>query len=643
MQLRRRWTAAALAAALVAPLLTVGSAGAAAGPGPVGADTEVPIAETFTVAEGDGVGTAHGWPHISSDPVTGRSLIVYNTAVDDGDLVDSIHARVIDETGVIGADIFVNPDLPSAGFDEFEPPFASWNSTNSEWLVTWTDDAIVYGQRVDSDGTLIGDNFVIAASKSGVTTDADNDFSDIEHVQTEWSPEQGVYLVSWKARGVDGGVSFIQTILATVIDESGAWVLDGDAVDISEEEADDGVAVAYSSTSDVWAVSWQRDADGNHASARIVSVSSAGGGLFDIDFDTAPLDISTVGTGTDGVPELAWDSTRDRFMIIYRSDQGDGDQHFFNFIEPDGSFDEADAEQLGDFDGSKPFRARVAYSPLDDEYAVVSHVGPGGDNAGELFTWTVSGDGAASESTSVIDAVGDKRARAAVSYGGGCFRYTWWDLGEFWGEGDSLPDSVFALVECEGCVSFERGSDVFDDVPLNAFYDIPVGWLSYRELTTGTGPGEFSPLDGVTRGQLATFVWRLEGQPSGPLGSATFGDVAVGKFYDQAVGWMFAEGLTTGTSPTTFDPERVLTRGELATFLWRLAGEPDAALGSATFGDVAVGKFYDQAVGWMFAEGITTGTSPTTFDPERALNRGEMATFLFRYVGDTDCITVYGQ
>jgi len=635
MQQRKRWQASIVAVALLAPLL--GLSTAAAGEAPV--SSEVPIEETFTVAEGDGDETAHGWPHISSDPVTGRSLIVYNTAIDGVSLTDEIHGRVIDETGMIGADFLVNPDLPSAGFDNFEPPFATWNVTRSEWLVVWSDDTVIYGRRVGSDGTLIGDDFVISQNKAGVDVDVDNQYDDIEHVRAEWSPENEVYLVSFKAAGDDGGVSFGQTILATVIDGDGMEVLDGDVVDVSEEKANDGVAVAYSSTSNVWLVAWERQDSDELPGARVLSVDPDGA-VFDIVFETATLPVSTSGTGSGGTPELAYDSTRDRFLIVWRADQGDDVQHFFNFIAADGTFVEGDEEQLGEVTGF-PFRARVAYSPLVDEFAVVSHVAPDGEEAGEVFTWAIDGSGTSSAATSVIDSVGDKRARPSVSYGGGCFRYTWWDLGEFWGEGDGLPDSVFAYLECEGCVDFERGSDVFDDVPLDAFYDIAVGWLSHFELTTGTDPGVFSPLDGVTRGQLATFIWRLEGEPAGPLGSATFDDVPIGKFYDKAIGWMFAEAITTGTSATTFDPERVLTRGELATFLWRLAGEPAGPLGSATFDDVPIGKFYDKAVGWLFAEGITTGTSATTFDPERPLTRGELATFLFRYVGHTACITVY--
>jgi predicted enzyme related to lactoylglutathione lyase len=622
--------AAALAAALLAPMLA-SAASAAEAP----ADEAVPIGETFTVAEGDGVETGHGFPHISSDPVTGRSLIVYNTAIDGVDFVDEVHARVIDESGVIGPDFLVNPDLPSAGFDNFEPPFASWNSTHSEWLVSWTDNKVLYGQRVDADGTLIGDNFVITENRTGVTADADNDYSDIEHVRAEWSPENEVYLVSFKARGNVDAVGFTQTILATVIDVEGTVVLAGDVVDVSEEEANDGVAVAYSATSNVWVVSWERQDTDELPGARVLSVDPDGA-EFDIVFETAPLAVSTSGTGSGGAPELAWDSTRDRFIILWRADQGDGDQHFYNFIEPDGTFVEGDEEQLGDVTGF-PLRARAAYSPVDDEYAVVSHVGPSGDGPGELFTWTVSGSGASSATTSVIDVVGDKRARPSVAYGGGCFRYTWWDLGELWDSGTNLPDSVFAYVECEGCFDFGLGSDAFTDVPAGRFFDVPIGWLDYLELTTGTAPGIFSPDAGITRGQLATFLWRYAGEPTAPLGSATFGDVAAGKFYDRAVGWLFDEEITTGTSATTFDPERTLTRGEMATFLWRYAGKPAGSLGSAKFVDVTVGRFYDAAIGWLVDEELTTGTTPTTFEPDRTLTRGEMATFLFRFSGDVRC------
>lgn len=172
----------------------------------------------------------------------------------------------------------------------------------------------------------------------------------------------------------------------------------------------------------------------------------------------------------------------------------------------------------------------------------------------------------------------------------------------------------------------------FDDVHSRDFYADAVLWMVEEGITTGTTPRTFSPDRELTRGELATFVWRHAGERAG--GSHPFTDVASGAFYTTAVAWMYRTDLTTGTTPSTYSPDRTVTRGEAATFLWRLAGEPGG--GAHQFTDVAPGAFYDHAIGWMRAEGITTGTSPTRFSPGRALTRAEFATFLHRFEGSPE-------
>lgn len=170
----------------------------------------------------------------------------------------------------------------------------------------------------------------------------------------------------------------------------------------------------------------------------------------------------------------------------------------------------------------------------------------------------------------------------------------------------------------------------FTDVEPSAFYAEPVAWLAATGATSGTTPTTFSPNDTVTRGQLATFLWRLEGQPD-PLGAAVaFEDVDARAYYATAVAWLASTGATTGTSPTTFSPDDTVTRGQLATFLWRLDGSPAVEAAVASFGDVDPTAFYADPVTWLAAAGITSGTSPTTFSPEDTVTRGQLATFLWR-------------
>ena len=127
---------------------------------------------------------------------------------------------------------------------------------------------------------------------------------------------------------------------------------------------------------------------------------------------------------------------------------------------------------------------------------------------------------------------------------------------------------------------------------------------------------------------MATFLHRFMDLPpfSGP---APFVDLVAGSFYEEAVNWLFEAEITTGTSPTTFDPDEFVTRGQMATFLWRMCGQPEPGAPSA-FVDVPRRGLLRTAVAWMAELGITTGVLPTHFAPLDRIRRGEMATFLYR-------------
>lgn len=169
----------------------------------------------------------------------------------------------------------------------------------------------------------------------------------------------------------------------------------------------------------------------------------------------------------------------------------------------------------------------------------------------------------------------------------------------------------------------------FGDVLPDQYYTDAVQWMVDNSITDGTSPGCFSPDSPTTRAQVATFIHRVHGEPAGASGG--FDDVGAGDFYADAVAWMVDEGITTGTSPTTFSPDRLVTRAEVATFLHRAEGSPPGT--DPGFDDVPPSAFYEEAVGWMVAAGVTTGTSPTTFEPDRHVTRGEVATFLYRVAG----------
>ena len=202
----------------------------------------------------------------------------------------------------------------------------------------------------------------------------------------------------------------------------------------------------------------------------------------------------------------------------------------------------------------------------------------------------------------------------------------------------SATAGLAALVLMALTVSPASAVSGFGDIASDEFYTEAVQWMVANDITSGTSPGCFSPGNATSRGEVATFVHRANGQPSGAVSG--FSDVAPDSFYASAVGWMVASHVTTGTSPATFEPDRLVTRAELATFLYRAEGSPES--GAEQFADVRDSDYFADAVGWMVAEGITTGTSATTFSPHRFVTRGEVAAFLYRTAGSPTVEVVAG-
>ncbi len=170
----------------------------------------------------------------------------------------------------------------------------------------------------------------------------------------------------------------------------------------------------------------------------------------------------------------------------------------------------------------------------------------------------------------------------------------------------------------------------FGDVDDGLYYSEPVQWMVDNNIVTDTTGPCFSPHTPATRGETALYMWRIQNQPQAP--PHPFDDVTDDDQHP-AVSWMYDTEITTGTSPTTFGPDQQLTRAQLAALLHRLAGEPAAS--GHPFVDVVAG-WQQQPVAWMVANEITTGTSPTTFAPNEPVTRGQLATFLYRYSDSPD-------
>ena len=170
---------------------------------------------------------------------------------------------------------------------------------------------------------------------------------------------------------------------------------------------------------------------------------------------------------------------------------------------------------------------------------------------------------------------------------------------------------------------------VFVDVATGSYYEDAVDWAVENGITKGTDDTHFSP-DGIcTRAQAVTFLWRTAGSPEPETRTMPFTDVPVGSYYYDAVLWAVENGITEGTSNTTFSPNMTCSRAQIVAFLWR--SEKSPAAGSRNpFADVKSTAYYADAVLWAVKENITKGTTNTTFSPNADCTRAQIVTFLWR-------------
>lgn len=170
----------------------------------------------------------------------------------------------------------------------------------------------------------------------------------------------------------------------------------------------------------------------------------------------------------------------------------------------------------------------------------------------------------------------------------------------------------------------------FADVSTSDYYYDSVLWAVENGVTNGTSATTFGPDMAVSRAQMVTFLWRAHGSPKA-TGTNPFTDVSTSDYYYDAVLWAVANGVTNGTSATTFSPDTAVTRSQAVTFQWRAAGSP--VVSGSSFGDVAADAYYVNAVTWAVANGITNGTGGNSFSPDVVVSRAQAVTFLYRELG----------
>ena len=200
-----------------------------------------------------------------------------------------------------------------------------------------------------------------------------------------------------------------------------------------------------------------------------------------------------------------------------------------------------------------------------------------------------------------------------------------------WYANESLSRSI-TQVRLTGDTTVYAGwtltGNPFTDVDEDDYYYDAVQWAVANGVTTGTTSTRFSPDTICTRAQMVTFLWRAVGSPAAS-GTLPFTDVSTDAYYYDAVRWAYRNGVTVGTTSTTFSPDRQVTRAQVTTMLYRYNNAP-AVSGSMPFADVPTDAYYYNAVRWAVANGITQGTTSTTFSPARGCTRAQIVVFLYR-------------
>ncbi len=184
-------------------------------------------------------------------------------------------------------------------------------------------------------------------------------------------------------------------------------------------------------------------------------------------------------------------------------------------------------------------------------------------------------------------------------------------------------------VKCDGGASCPSIALTDVDRSAESWYHEAVDWAFTNNVTKGTSADKFSPTAPCTRAQAVTFLWRAMGEQEPTTTTNPFKDVAADAWYYKAVLWAAEKEITNGVSADRFDPEGTCTRGQIVTFLWRAEGKV-ASTAAASFTDVPADAYFADAVAWAIENGITNGTSPTTFAPNDNCTRAHIVTFLYR-------------
>ena len=186
-------------------------------------------------------------------------------------------------------------------------------------------------------------------------------------------------------------------------------------------------------------------------------------------------------------------------------------------------------------------------------------------------------------------------------------------------------DTTYIKMGEKAAAPAKPAAPAFSDVAANAYYAKAVKWAVENGITAGTSSTTFSPNNTCTTAQILTFLWRANGSPE-PSIQNPFTDVKESDYFCKAAVWAYEKGMVNGQ---TFGGNTPCTRSATVTYLWKLEGAP-AGAPSVDFSDIHANADYAEAVRWAVYMGVTAGTSETTFSPDTTCTRGQIATFLYR-------------
>ena len=175
----------------------------------------------------------------------------------------------------------------------------------------------------------------------------------------------------------------------------------------------------------------------------------------------------------------------------------------------------------------------------------------------------------------------------------------------------------------------------FDDVDSSAWYADAVSYVAENGIMNGAGNGTFAPDTVMSRAMLVQVLYNLEGKPE--AADCTFTDVAADAWYADAVAWAADAGIVTGVSDTTFAPDQMMTREQIATILYRYAAyknyDVTASNDLSSYTDAGqIGSYAVEAMQWANGAGLITGSTATTLNPLGSATRAEVATILMRFL-----------